>query len=146
MPTAAKVRPGARVSDYPAGERVTVLVARRLRVKESTAHQLLYGRDRISLRAAAILDVLHRCGDRGALAHFLAPILAAQRGLFTAMPTSTMPMQVQTADVDEELSEKAYDLNQCHATAEQFVRAIDLEILLKLEQRQALVNQWGLPC
>jgi hypothetical protein len=143
--TRGSIRPDCRPSNYPTGDRVSRAVAQALGLTEGSAHQLLYGASRLNVRAAKALRAIAATGDRAARAHFLAPILAAVREIPADVArTAGLQMQAQTADLDEEAAEKAYDLNPCHATAGQLIRARDLEAAMNLEDRMALARQWDL--
>lgn len=131
-------------SDYPTASRVTAHVALALGVKESTAHQLLYGRERLNGKAVLVIQALVRSGDRAALAHFLAPIEAAVRGVPAPADSDALAIQSATADSDEETAQCAYQRNPCKETAIAYVRAKDIERALNLEERQAVAARWGI--
>lgn len=141
------VQTSARRRDSARRERLAARVARRFGITEGTAEQWLYDPDQgVARRMAGILEECHAFGDPKALGRQLVPVVAAQRGIYATRSTAALAMQAQTADVDEELAEKAHDLNPSRATAEQLVRALDVEITLQIERRQALVNEYSLPC
>jgi len=133
-----------RVSDYPTSDRVSAHVARELGLAEGSAKMELYGERRANQRAARVLRALTRSGDRAAFAHYSAPLIAALREIPISPLTPLLELQAQTADMDEELAEKAYDKNPCPATAAALVRAKDIAITLELEARMAIAAKWDL--
>jgi len=126
---------------------VTAHVALALGCTEGTAHQALYSSDparRLNLRVAEAITALIRSGDRAALAHFLAPIEAAIRGIPAPAESDRLAEQAQVADGDEETTGTAYYRNPCLETARAYVLAIDTQDALCHEERMAVASRWGI--
>jgi hypothetical protein len=136
----------ARVArrDSEAGDPVAARLSTLLGIRIGTAEQLLRGRDALQVRTAAAIQAFIDAGALDRLSKFYAPIEAAYRRLLHPAHTKALELQAAVADGDEEIAEKAYDLDPSEATARQLVRAIDIERSRQLERRMAIADQWGI--
>jgi hypothetical protein len=130
---------------YPTAQRVTAHVALALGVKEETAHQYLYSREnKLNAKVAMMITALIQSGDRAALAHFLAPIEAAVRGIPAPAESVKLSEQAQVADGDEDSAGVRYYRSPCLETARAYVLAIDTQNAIGLEERNAIAKHWSL--
>lgn len=141
MSTKTRVRQSAARLDYPVRDRLADRVALRLGVKSGTAKQLLYGRHALHIRCAAVIQELRAFGDEHAYGRFIADLLAAMRGADGSGSPAQLSLQAQTADLDEDMAEKAHDLQDNPATLAQLIRAIETEIGAQVERLMLLRAQ-----
>lgn len=131
------------IGKYPTAERVTAHVALALGKSEGSAHQLLYGTDRaVNKQCATIITALIQSGDRGAFAHFMAPIDAAVRGMPAPADSDELTERSNVADSNEECVQSRYERCPCEKHAKEYVLALDTERALNLERRAAVAARW----
>lgn len=146
MHTRQTVRAPHHHVTYPVAARVTAHVAMARGISEASAHQDLYGDParRLNLKVATVITALQQSGDRAALAHFLAPIEAAIRGIAAPAESDRLAEQAQVADGDEETAGVRYYRNRTLENAKAYILAIDTQNALGLEERMAVAHEWGL--
>ena len=111
---------------------------------ERWAERRLYEYPTLRDVTIAAIRVYRQSGDDVGLIRFGLPIRQALDGKITPKLTKHLRLLAQSADVDEELPEKAFDLNECRATAEAWLRALDRQILHSQALRMALADRWAL--
>lgn len=135
---------GKAAAKYVASDPVVRDVALALGIREPSAHQLLYGADRINRRFLIIVSAFarHEAWDR--LARWTNPVRAALAGVGLSRLTSQLLFEVQQADLEEDGAENAWRREPSDQNARAWVRAIDRAIQRLLQLRQSLVSHHNL--
>lgn len=140
----ATVPASQRISQYPVRERVTVTKALSLLIGKSEAwcHARLYRHPKLAELTVAAIKAYRHAGDIRGLEGFTALLRDALNDSTTPALTNDLELAAAQADVTEDLREKAFDQNPCPETARARVLAIDTDIALARQVRDAIVEKY----
>lgn len=108
------------------------------------AKRQLYEYPRLTDVTVAAIEAYRQANDDIGLMRFGLPIRQALDGQITPKLTKQLRLVAQQADIQEEITEKAYDLNECRATAAPWLRDLDRQELHHRPLRMALADRWAL--
>lgn len=135
---------GRAAANYHSNDPVVRDVALALGMREPSAHQLLYGRDRINRRAVIVIAAFERHGALDRLAHWASPIRVALAGAGLTPLTRQLLRECQACDLAEDEAENEYRHESSDRAARTWVQAIDRLIQQLLVLRDALVRRHNL--
>lgn len=119
-------------------------LAKQLGRRRKWVEGALWGPFNYATTCARLIDALRAAGAVDSLARFVAPIRAALDGHRPCRLTGGLELAATEADAAESVAEKRYDLTHTRETKENLLKALEREIYLRCQERDALRAELGL--